>query len=471
MKKIVPILLLSLVLTSTEVKAINSKDSQNVYKISVGLEKEKKSVEKKLNPVFQEFLKFDEKYKFTCVDRFLKYVTYDTQSNEESASFPSSAKQLVLLKDLAAELKELGLTDAALDENGYVMATLPSNTDKKVPAIGFIAHVDTSPAVSGANVKAIIHKNYKGGDIPLPMDDQIIRAKDNPDLKNMIGYDIITSDGSTLLGADNKSGIAEIIDAVNYFLSHPELKHGTIRICFTPDEEVGRGTEKFDVKKFGADFAYTVDGQTRGEVETETFSADSMVITFQGKNIHPGYAKGKMINAVKVAANFLETLPKNKLSPETTEGREGYVHCYSINGEEEKTTLKFLIRDFEAKKLKEYEKFLAKLANDTIKKFPGARVTIQVNEQYRNMRYVLDKYPQVRKNAFKAIEQLGMKPVLSPIRGGTDGSRLSYMGLPTPNIFAGEHSFHSKVEWVSIQDMEMSVRLIVTIAQVWEPEK
>jgi tripeptide aminopeptidase len=411
---------------------------------------------------------FDEKYKFTCVDRFLKYVTYDTQSDEESTSFPSSAKQLVLLKDLAAELKELGLADAALDEHGYVMATLPSNTDKNVPVIGFIAHADTSPAVSGAHVKAMIHNNYKGGDIPLPMDGQVIRAEDNPDLKNMIGYDIITSDGSTLLGADNKCGVAEIIDTVHYLLTHPELKHGTIKICFTPDEEVGRGTEKFDVKKFGADFAYTVDGQTRGEVETETFSADAMVITFQGKNIHPGYAKGKMVNAVRVAASFLEALPKDTLSPETTEDREGYVHCYSINGAEEQTILKFIIRDFEDHKLKEFEEFLAKLADETLKKFPGARVTTQVIEQYRNMRHVLDKYPQVGQNAFEAMELLGMKPILSPIRGGTDGSRLSYMGLPTPNIFAGEHSFHSKVEWVSIQDMEMAVRLIVTIAKVWE---
>lgn len=411
---------------------------------------------------------FDDKYKFTCVDRFLKYVTYDTQSDEESTSFPSSAKQLVLLKDLAIELKELGLADAALDEHGYVMATLPSNTDKKVPAIGFIAHADTSPAVSGANVKAMIHHNYQGGDIPLPMDGQVIRAEDNPDLKNMLGYDIITSDGSTLLGADNKCGVAEIIDAVNYLLTHPEVKHGTIKICFTPDEEVGRGTEKFDVKKFGADFAYTVDGQTRGEVETETFSADAMVITFQGKNIHPGYAKGKMVNAVRVAASFLESLPKDTLSPETTEGREGYVHCYSINGAEEQTTLKFIIRDFEDDKLKEFEDFLSKLADETIKKFPGARVTTQVIEQYRNMRHVLDKFPQVGQNAFEAMEQLGMKPILSPIRGGTDGSRLSFMGLPTPNIFAGEHSFHSKVEWVSIQDMEMAVRLIVTIARIWE---
>ena len=411
---------------------------------------------------------FDEKYKFICVDRFLEYVKYDTQSDEESTSFPSSAKQLILSKDLAAELKALGLKDAVLDEHGYVMATLPANTDKKVPVIGFIAHVDTSPAVSGENVITLIHKNYQGGDIILPKDGQVIRAEDNPDLKNMFGYDIITSDGSTLLGADNKCGVAEIVDAINYFLTHPEVKHGTIKVCFTPDEEVGRGTEKFDVKKFGADFAYTVDGQTRGEVEIETFSADALIITFQGKNIHPGYAKDKMINSIRVASRFLEALPKDTLSPETTEGREGYVHCYSTTGTEEQTVLKFIIRDFEADKLKEYETLLINLAESTIKLFPGARVTHQVIEQYRNMRYILDQHPQVGNYAFEAIEQLGMKPILSPIRGGTDGSRLSYMGLPTPNIFAGEHSFHSKTEWVSIQDMEMAVRLIVTIAKVWE---
>lgn len=411
---------------------------------------------------------FDEKYKFICVNRFLEYVKYDTQSDEESTSFPSSAKQLILSKDLAAELKALGLQDAVLDEHGYVMATLPANTDKKVPVIGFIAHVDTSPAVSGENVITMIHKNYQGGDITLPKDGQVIRAEDNPDLKNMFGYDIITSDGSTLLGADNKCGVAEIVDAINYLLTHPEVKHGTIKVCFTPDEEVGRGTEKFDVKKFGADFAYTVDGQTRGEVEIETFSADALVITFQGKNIHPGYAKGKMINAIRVASRFLEALPKNTLSPETTEGREGYVHCYSTTGTEEQTVLKFIIRDFEADKLKEYETLLINLAEATIKEFPGARVTHQVIEQYRNMRYILDQHPQVAQYAFEAMEQLGMKPILSPIRGGTDGSRLSYMGLPTPNIFAGEHSFHSKTEWVSVQDMEMAVRLIVTIAKVWE---
>ncbi|MCK9425076.1 MAG: peptidase T [Ignavibacteriaceae bacterium] len=411
---------------------------------------------------------FDSNYKFTCVNRFLNYVKYDTQSDEEATCFPSSEKQKILSKDLAEELKALGLTDAHMDEYGYVMATLPANTDKNVPTIGFIAHVDTSPAVSGANVKAIIRENYKGGDIVLEKDGQVIKAEDNPDLKEMIGYDIITSDGSTLLGADNKCGVGEIVDAINYFLSHPEVKHGEIKVCFTPDEEVGRGTEKFDVKKFGAKYAYTVDGQTRGEVEVETFSADALFIKFQGKNIHPGYAKGKMINAIKVAARFIEQLPKETLSPETTDDREGYVHPFTITGSEEETTVKFIIRDFDKEKLKEYEDMLIKLAAKVVEEFPGARYTFQQIEQYRNMRYILDQHKQVSNYAIEAMERLNIAPKQSAIRGGTDGARLSFMGLPTPNIFAGEHSFHSKTEWVAIQDMEMAVRVIVTIAQIWE---
>lgn len=413
---------------------------------------------------------FDQNYQFTCVNRFLQYVKYDTQSDEESTSFPSSEKQKNLSRLLVEELKQLGVSDAHMDDWGYVMASLPSNTTKNVEPIGFIAHVDTSPAVSGANVVTVIHRNYRGGDIKLPKDNQVIKAKENPDLKNMKGYDIITSDGSTLLGADNKCGVAEIIDAVNYLINHPEVKHGDIKICFTPDEEVGRGTEKFDVKKFGAKYAYTVDGQSRGEVETETFSADGVTVKFQGKNIHPGYAKGIMINSMKIAAAFIESLPKKTLSPETTEKREGYVHPVSINGNEELTTVKFIIRDFQTPKLKKYETILKKLAQKAVKKFPGSKMEFTVNEQYRNMREVLKKHPQVEKNAIEAMKRLNIKPMMHPIRGGTDGARLSFMGLPTPNIFAGEHSFHSKTEWVSIQDMEMAVRVIVEIAKVWEEE-
>lgn len=412
---------------------------------------------------------FDSNYKFTCVDRFLRYVKYDTQSDEDSTTFPSSEKQLVLSRDLAKELKEMGLEDAHVDEHGYVMATLPSNSDKDVPVIGFIAHVDTSPAVTGLNVNPVIHRNYQGGDIVLPNDkSQVIEVSKNPDLEKMKGFDIITTDGTTLLGADNKAGVAEIMDAVNYFLTHPEVKHGTIKVCFTPDEEVGRGTEKFDVEKFGARYAYTVDGSSRGEVEIETFSADAVIIKFIGRNIHPGYAKGKMINSIKIAARFIESLPKDKMSPETTEKREGYFHPTSINANEELATIKFIIRDFETEKLKEYEKVLEELAKKAVEAYPGARMEFEVIEQYRNMKLILDQHPQVAEYAVESMKRLDVEPIMSPIRGGTDGARLSFMGLPTPNIFAGEHSFHSQLEWVAIQDMEMSVKNIVTIAQIWE---
>ncbi|MDZ7625272.1 MAG: peptidase T [Ignavibacteriaceae bacterium] len=411
---------------------------------------------------------FDPKYKFTCVDRFLNYVKYDTQSDEESTSFPSTEKQKKLSADLAKELKKMGLKDAAMDKWGYVMATLPATTTKKVPPIAFIAHVDTSPAVTGKNVKPIIHKKYKGGDIKLPKEGRVIKVSENPDLKNMKGFDIITTDGSTLLGADNKAGVAEIMDAVNYLLAHPEVKHGPIKICFTPDEEVGRGTEKIDLKKLGAKYAYTVDGSSRGEVESETFSADMVVLKFIGKNIHPGYAKNQMINSIKIAAAFMESLPKKLLSPETTEKRQGYVHCTTINGMEETTTLKIIIRDFETPKLKQYEALLEKLAKKAVAKFPGSKYEFKVINQYRNMREVLVKHPQVAKYAVQAMKNLGIKPIMHPIRGGTDGSRLSFMGLPTPNIFAGEHSFHSQLEWVAVQDMEMAVKVIVEIAKIWE---
>ncbi|MCK6542108.1 peptidase T [bacterium] len=412
---------------------------------------------------------FDPKYTFTCVDRFLKYVKYDTQSDEESTSFPSTEKQKNLSRDLAAELKAMGLADAHMDEYGYVMATLPGNTSKNVDPIAFIAHVDTSPAVTGAGVNPVINKNYQGGDIRLKNDsNQIIEVKNNPDLEKMIGFDIITTDGTTLLGADNKAGVAEIMDAVNYFLSHPEVKHGPIKVCFTPDEEVGRGTEKIDLKKLGAKYAYTVDGSSRGEIETETFSADGMTIRFHGKNIHPGYAKGKMVNAIKVASHFIENLPKVGLSPETTEKREGFVHPTSFTANEELATIRFIIRDFVTAKLKEKEDFLKDLAEKTAAQFPGARVECEVKEQYRNMKEVLDHHPQVGAYAVEAMKRLGIEPIQTPIRGGTDGSRLSFMGLPCPNIFAGEHSFHSKLEWVAVQDMEAAVKTIIEIAQIWE---
>ncbi len=411
---------------------------------------------------------FDPKYKFTCVDRFLRYVKYDTQSDEESTSFPSTEKQKKLSADLAKELKKMGLKDAAMDKWGYVMATLPANTAKKVPPIAFIAHVDTSPAVSGKGVKPIVHRRYKGGDIRLPKGGKVIRVSENPDLKKMKGFDIITSDGATLLGADNKAGIAGIMDAAQYLITHPEIKHGPIKICFTPDEEVGRGTEKIDLKRLGAKYAYTVDGSSRGEVESETFSADMVVLKFIGKNIHPGYAKNKMINSIKIAAAFMESLPKKNLSPETTEKRQGYVHCTTVNGLEEATTLKIIIRDFETPKLKEYERLIEKLAKKAVAKFPGSKYELKIINQYRNMREVLVKHPRATAYAVQAMKNLRIKPIMQAIRGGTDGSRLSFMGLPTPNIFAGEHSFHSQLEWIAVQDMEMAVRVIVEIAGIWE---
>ena len=411
---------------------------------------------------------FDENYKFTCVERFLKYVKYDTQSDEESESFPSSEKQKILSQDLANGLKEMGLEDAHMDEWGYVMATLPSNTDKEVDPIAFIAHVDTSPAVTGKDVNPVIRKNYQGGDIKLENGDWVIKESENPDLKNMKGFDIITTDGTTLLGADNKAGVAEIMDAVAYLLAHPEVKHGPVKICFTPDEETGRGTEKIDLEKLGAKYAYTVDGSSRGEVEIETFSADAVNINIIGKNIHPGYAKGIMVNSMKVAAHFIDNLPKDKLSPETTEKREGYFHPVAINGNEEKTTIKFIIRDFITSNLKKFEDILKNIAEESVAKFPGSKLEFKVIEQYRNMKEILDDHPQVYEYAFEAMKNLDIELITHPIRGGTDGSRLSFMGLPTPNIFAGEHSFHSQLEWVAIQDMEMAVKVIVEIAQVWE---
>lgn len=410
---------------------------------------------------------FDESYDFTVKERFLRYVKYDTQSNEESETFPSDPKQLELSKDLVKELKEIGLEDAYMNEYGYVFATLPSNTDKEVPVVAFIAHVDTAPAVTGKNVNPQIVENYQGGDIVLPNGKVIEEAK-NPELKDMIGFEIITTDGTTLLGADDKAGVAEIIDAMNYLIKHPEVKHGTIRVCFTPDEEVGRGTEKLDIKELGAKYAYTIDGGTRGEIETETFSADAVDIKFFGKNVHPGYAKGKLVNAIKVAARFIEMLPKDKLSPETTEGREGYVHPISISGNEEETQVKFIIRDFVDEKLTEYEDYLEELVKKAVAEFPGSNYEFKRIEQYRNMKHIVDQHPEVEQYAIEALERLGIKPIQSAIRGGTDGSKLSYMGVPTPNLFAGGHNFHSVLEYVAREDMEAAVKTIVTLAQIWE---
>jgi len=408
--------------------------------------------------------------KTTALERFLRYVTYDTQSDENSETYPSTAKQLVLLDLLVEELKAVGLKDAARDEHGYVFATVPATTKKKdVPVIGFIAHVDTSPEAEGANVKAIIHKDWQGGDIVLPDDPTaVLRVRDNPSLARQKGNDIVTASGKTLLGADNKAGVAEIVAAAEYLVQHPEIAHGAIRVGFTPDEEVGGGTKYFDVKRFGAFCAYTMDGEELGEVEMETFSADSMTITFEGFNTHPGFGKGKLINSIKIAGDFLSRLPKDRLSPETTEKREGFVHPYVVDAAVEKTSVKFLIRDFVTAELKTKEAFLEKLAKETVAAWPGAAVVCKVDESYRNMKEVLDKYPQVVENAREAVRRAGLELREAAIRGGTDGSRLSFMGLPTPNVFAGEHNFHSRLEWISVQDMEKAVEVIVNLAKVWE---
>ncbi|HEX3527967.1 MAG TPA: peptidase T [Thermoanaerobaculia bacterium] len=409
-------------------------------------------------------------FKTSCVERFLRYVTFDTQSSETSETYPSTLKQLDLLRHLVDELKTLGLADAAIDEHGYVMATIPATTKKKdVPVIGFIAHVDTSPEMSGEGVKPIIHRSYQGQELVLPDDPTaVLRPADTPYLKERVGDDIITASGTTLLGADNKSGVAEIVAAAEYLLAHPEIPHGAVRIAFTPDEEVGNGTKYFDIAKFGAHCGYTMDGGARGEVEMESFSADAMTITFHGFNTHPGFAKGKMINSIKIAADFINRLPKGSLSPETTDDYEGYVHPYVLNASVDKTSVKVLIRDFSTPELKTKETFLEKLAKETVADWPGATFDAKVEETYRNMREVLDHHPDIMENAREAIRRAGIATIERPIRGGTDGSRLSFMGLPTPNIFAGEQSFHSRLEWVSVQDMEKAVEVIVNLCQIWE---
>lgn len=402
------------------------------------------------------------------VARFFEYVKIDTQSDPNSETFPSSNKQLILAQKLVDELLEIGIKNAELDEFGYVFATIPKNVEFNVPTICFCAHMDTSPDCSGQNVRPIIHTNWDGSDIVLP-DDPTIRIKlsEHPDLANQLGNDIITASGLTLLGADNKAGVAAIMTAVKFLLEHPSVSHGDIRILFTPDEEVGRGTEKLDLKKLNADFGYTIDGETLGSVENETFSADGICITVFGQSTHPGFAKGKLENSLKIASEILERLPKDSLSPETTEGKEGFIHPVQISGIQEKTSLEFIIRDFEEAGLVHKAQFLEAICKDVLVKYPNSSYTFTVKEQYRNMKVVLDKHPKLIENALEAIKRAGVEPKLQSIRGGTDGSRLSFMGLPCPNIFAGEHSFHSKTEWVSVQDMEKSALTIIHLSNIW----
>jgi tripeptide aminopeptidase len=409
------------------------------------------------------------RFAHTVTERFLRYVTIDTQSDPASSTCPSTAKQKDLGALLVRELHDLGVGDAQMDEDGYVYASLPANTAKRVPAICFCSHMDTSPDCSGAGVKPQVVRNYQGGDIVLPGDStQVIRVADNPALKDQIGNDIVTSDGTTLLGADNKAGLAEIMDAIKILIDNPDIRHGPIKILFTPDEEIGRGVDKVDLGKLGADVAYTIDGETAGHLEDETFSADAATVTITGVSAHPGFAKGRMEHAIKIAARIIERLPKDTCSPETTEGKDGFIHPTDIEGALESATISFIVRDFADDGLRAKEALLETIVKDVMKDFPRSSYRFEVREQYRNMKQVIDRHPQIVDNALEAIRRAGLTPVRSSIRGGTDGSRLSFMGLPCPNIFAGEHAFHSRTEWVSVQDMEAAVRTIVHLAAVWE---
>ncbi len=405
----------------------------------------------------------------TVTDRFLRYTAIDTQSDPSSTTCPSTEKQKNLGRLLVSELLEMGISDAHLDDFGYVYASIPANTEKQVPVICFCSHMDTSPDCSGENVKAIVHQNYQGQDIILPDDStQIISMNDHPDLKNQIGNDLITASGLTLLGADNKAGIAEIMDAAQFLINHPEIKHGTIKILFTPDEEIGRGVDHVDIKKLGADFAYTIDGESAGSIENETFSANGVKVIIHGISAHPGFAKNKMESAIKIASAIISLLPKATLAPESSSDLEGFIHPVSISGSVEVAEIEFIIRDFNTESLKSHELVLEQTIQQVIKAYPNSSYEFSVEEQYRNMKSVLDRYPQLTQLGIEAIERTGLKAKLQRIRGGTDGSRLSFMGLPCPNIFAGEHAFHSKQEWVSIQDMQKAVQTLVNLAIIWE---
>ena len=408
-------------------------------------------------------------YQFTAAERFIRYVQIDTQSDPLSSSFPTSEKQKDLSKILAEELIQMGISDAHMDEYGYVYGTIPSNTDKEVPVICFCAHVDTAPDASGTGVKPIIHKNYQGNEIVLPDDPiQVLKQKDFPYLKKLIGHDIITASGTTLLGSDDKAGVAEIMDAANFFMKNPSVPHGTVKLLFTPDEEVGKGTAKVDMEKLGASFGYTLDGGEAGSLEDETFSADGVQLVIHGVITHPGYAKNKMVNALKIAGDILASLPKNSLSPETTEAKEGFIHPVRVDGIAEKAVIDFIIRDFVTEGLKKKEDILKEIVESVMQNYPAASFEFHVTVQYRNMKEILDLHPKVVEYAKEAIIKSGLKVKMESIRGGTDGSRLSFMGLPCPNLFAGEQAIHSKLEFISVQDMNKAVETIVNLACIWE---
>jgi tripeptide aminopeptidase len=402
-------------------------------------------------------------------DRFMRYVKIDTQSDPDSQTYPSTEKQKILLQLLLDELKEMGWDDVKMDEWGYVIATLPSNSSKKIPIICFCAHVDTAPDCSGKDVHPILHRNYDGSDIILPDDPtQIISINNHPYLKKKIGDDIITASGNTLLGADDKAGVAIIMELAQYLKNHPEIIHGEIKLLFTPDEEIGKGVEHLDVQKLGADYCYTLDGGELGSLESENFSADGIELEIFGVIAHPGSAKGKLVNAIKLASNILDQLPKNEFTPEVTEAREGFIHPTDIRGTAEKANIKFILRDFDTSFLDVYADLIDQTAKKIISGYPNAKYSIKRTEQYRNMKEILDKHPHVIEFAAQAMKKCSVEPIMLPVRGGTDGSRLSFMGLPCPNIFTGEMSLHSVQEYVSVQDMEKSMKVLLELIQIWE---
>ncbi|MFN2424758.1 MAG: peptidase T [Cryomorphaceae bacterium] len=407
----------------------------------------------------------------TVAERFMRYVQIDTESDPESPTCPSTEKQKDLSRLLVKELKEMGVADAELDAQGYVYATIPATTDKKnVPVICFCSHVDTSPDLTGKGVKPQLHRNYDGGDIALPGNpDAVLRSAEHPGLADKRGEDIITTEGTTLLGADDKAGVADIMDAARHLMAHPEVKHGEIKILFTPDEEIGRGVDKVDLDRLGADYAYTLDGEAVGSMEDETFSADGARITIHGVSAHPGFAKGKMVNALKVAGRFLDSLPEN-LSPEHTAGREGFLHPVTVEGSADEVRVQLILRSFVTAELAEQAALIEEKLKAATAAYPGSRYTMDVTEQYRNMKEVVDKHPHMIAHAEEAIRRCGLEVKKGSIRGGTDGTRLSFMGLPCPNLFAGGHAFHSRYEWVSVQDMEKAAEMIVHLAMVWEEE-
>ncbi|MEY4988018.1 MAG: Tripeptide aminopeptidase [Bacteroidota bacterium] len=406
-------------------------------------------------------------YAFSAQERFLQYVQIDTQSDPTSSSCPTTSKQKNLGKVLVNELIELGVSNAELDDLGYVYAFLPSNVSHEVPGIFFCSHMDTSPDCSGENVKPIVHKNYQGQDLILPDDPHvIIRLAEHPDLAEQMGNDIITASGLTLLGADNKAGVAEIMDAVAFWAQRPEVPHGPITIVFTPDEEVGRGADNINLKKIDAQFGYTLDGEKRGHLENETFSADGFHIHIQGVSQHPGFAKGRMESALKIATEIVANLPRATCSPETTEGKEGFIHPTDISGSVEEAQINFILRDFDTRKLIEYGEQLKQITHQVLTNYPNSSARFEQKEQYRNMYEVLQHHPHCMDLAMEAMRLAGLNPETRSIRGGTDGSRLTFMGLPCPNIFAGEHAFHSKQEWVSVQDMNKATETVVFLASL-----